>query len=180
MDALKPFGLFPSASMGNDLSTGGGEAVETRWDIAKDTVKKILTTLDNFNDYVNIVVFDADARPLRGDVLIKASESNAKELSAALENVTLAEGVDNNKAFNVVFDLFENTFRRDEDAKICQNVGAPPPLCCFFFALFWLASSLLRRHFRFAIVLFCCLVLWDFVCGIGLPCSVYLRCLMFY
>ena len=122
MDALKPFGLFLLVSMGNDLSIGGGKAA--RWDVAKDTVQRILTTLDNFNDYVNVVAFDADAQPLRGDVLIKASESNADLLSAALENVTLAEGVDNNKAFNLAFDLFENTFRRHEDASFCQNVGA--------------------------------------------------------
>lgn len=122
LDALKPFGLFLSVSMGNDVSTGAGEAVETRWDVAKDTVKKILTTLDNFNDYVNIVVFDSEARPLRGDVLIEASESNADDLAAALDNVTLADGVDNNKAIKLAFDLFENTFRRHDDASVCQNV----------------------------------------------------------
>ena len=131
--------------MGNDLSAGGGEAVETRWDVAKDTAKKILTTLDNFNDYVNILVFDADAQSLRGDVLIKASESNAKDLSAALDSVTLAEGVDNNKAINLAFDLFENTFRQDDGASLCQSVGAHDPLVlssCFLLS----ASSLLWRY----------------------------------
>lgn len=115
--------LLLPVSMDDNLEPGGGEHATSRWDKAKETVKKILTTLDNFNDNVNVVVFNSEAWSLQGDTLIEASQENIDALSASLDNISLAVGADNNKAFNKAFDLFEATFRQRKGASICQNVG---------------------------------------------------------
>ena len=108
--------------MDNDLEQGGGERTTSRWDKAKETVKKVLTTLDNFNDNVNVVVFNSEAWSLQDNVLIEASQENIDVLSASLDKVSLAVGADNNKAFAKAFDLFEDTFKQRQAASTCQNV----------------------------------------------------------
>ncbi|CAD7699147.1 unnamed protein product, partial [Ostreobium quekettii] len=111
-----------SDSMRLPFHMGAGSVGKSRWRVALDAIRGILNTLDHASDYVNVVTFSADAKPLMDGGLVIADVDNIDSLAGKLENVTLAAGADNKKAFDLAFDLLDGSISRAGIDDSCQNI----------------------------------------------------------
>ncbi|CAD7697429.1 unnamed protein product [Ostreobium quekettii] len=119
-----------SEKMGAKLNIGDGdEGSKKRWHAVKDILVNFMGTLD-VDDYFNILVFNNATSVLLNNArnestLVKASERNVGAMIEELEKVVPAHGSDSGAAMNEAFDVFERSFRPENDhqaCKVCQKI----------------------------------------------------------
>ncbi|KAM8713318.1 hypothetical protein ACLKA7_013609 [Drosophila subpalustris] len=114
------------------LMDTSGSMLGQRLDIAKHVVNTILDTLGT-NDFVNILTFDKEVKPIVGcfeDTLIQANLGNIRELKEGIESIKPTSIANYTAALTRAFEILEETKINSRGAQCNQAImivgdGAP-------------------------------------------------------